>query len=207
MKITIICIVSIVVTSLFLMGCIASEPRFRSKVLKPSSGYQPTKDNRFSINNDSLETIEDDVKVDVSGLQSKIVNTPNISDSKDNFHDKLLTEVLSLIGRPYSYGGKKDSSLDCSMFSCQIFEKSYGIKLPRSTDEQFRIGKEILNNNLESGDLVFFNTTGKIPSHVGIYIGNNLFAHASRLKGVTISSMESTYYKRRYVGARRVRED
>jgi murein DD-endopeptidase / murein LD-carboxypeptidase len=60
---------------------------------------------------------------------------------------------------------------------------------------------------LRFGDLVFFNTTGYAPSHVGIYIEDDLFAHASVTQGVTISSMESTYYRKRFVGARRVVEE
>jgi cell wall-associated NlpC family hydrolase len=66
------------------------------------------------------------------------------------------------------------------------------------------MGVEVERDSLQFGDLVFFNTTGRAPSHVGIYIEDYLFAHASVSSGVTISSLESTYYKGRYVGARRI---
>jgi cell wall-associated NlpC family hydrolase len=71
---------------------------------------------------------------------------------------------------------------------------------------QYGVGSDVAKPDLQFGDLVFFNTTGRSPSHVGIYIEDDLFAHASVSYGVTISSLESTYYRKRYVGARRVVE-
>jgi cell wall-associated NlpC family hydrolase len=78
--------------------------------------------------------------------------------------------------------------------------------LPRSTTGQYHEGVRVKRHELRFGDLVFFNTTGRRPSHVGIYIEDDLFVHASVNFGVTISSMESTYYKDRFVGARRIIE-
>ena len=78
------------------------------------------------------------------------------------------------------------------------------MSLPRSARDQFRVGAVVDSDQLEFGDLVFFNTTGRSPSHVGIYLEDDLFAHASVTSGVTISSLESTYYKKRFLGARRL---
>ena len=66
------------------------------------------------------------------------------------------------------------------------------------------LGTPVASEELKFGDLLFFNTTGKNPSHVGIYIGDDMFAHASVSFGVTLSSMYSSYYKKRYTGARRI---
>ncbi|HXX63753.1 MAG TPA: NlpC/P60 family protein, partial [Bacteroidota bacterium] len=79
-------------------------------------------------------------------------------------------------------------------------------RLPRSTSDQFQEGAAVDRDGLRFGDLVFFNTTGDSPSHVGIYIEDDLFAHASVSVGVTLSSMESAYYRDRFIGARRVIE-
>jgi cell wall-associated NlpC family hydrolase len=85
-----------------------------------------------------------------------------------------------------------------------VYDSAVQRRLPRSTVEQFRIGTKVGRGDLQFGDLVFFNTTGRVPSHVGIYIEDDLFAHASVTRGVTLSSIESSYYRKRFVGARRI---
>jgi cell wall-associated NlpC family hydrolase len=87
-----------------------------------------------------------------------------------------------------------------------VYKNSIGKLLPRSSAEQFRIGIPVHSEDLKFGDLLFFDTTGEPASHVGVYLGDDLFAHASVSLGVTISSLESYYYKQRYNGARRVVE-
>jgi cell wall-associated NlpC family hydrolase len=85
-----------------------------------------------------------------------------------------------------------------------VYQHSIGKQLPRTSREQSRQGSVVELNDLKFGDLVFFNTTGEPASHVGIYIGDDLFAHASVSLGVTISSLQSSYYQKRYEGARRI---
>jgi len=80
------------------------------------------------------------------------------------------------------------------------------ILLPRSSYEQSKMGAAVELSELKFGDLIFFNTTGERASHVGIYLGDDLFAHASVLLGVTISSLQSSYYVKRYECARRIVE-
>lgn len=94
--------------------------------------------------------------------------------------------------------------MDCSGFTCAIFSQTYGVKLPRTTKGQFGIGTPAENETWKIGDLLFFNTTGEIPSHVGIYLGGEKFAHASTSRGVIISSLLDPYYMKRLVGVRRV---
>jgi hypothetical protein len=100
-------------------------------------------------------------------------------------------------------GNGKDG-IDCSGFTSSVYSSAVKMSLPRSARDQFRVGSEVGSDQLEFGDLVFFNTTGRSPSHVGIYLEDDLFAHASVTSGVTISSLESTYFKKRFLGARRV---
>jgi len=118
--------------------------------------------------------------------------------------DHVLLEIVSLLGVPYEYGGADRTGMDCSAFTETVFGAALQHPLSRSTADQYREGTEIERERLRFGDLVFFNTTGESPSHVGIYLEDDLFAHASVTYGVTISSMESSYYRDRFIGARRI---
>ena len=93
--------------------------------------------------------------------------------------------------------------IDCSGFVQRTFREQFGLELPRSTYEQQEMGKSISRNSLRTGDLVLFRA-GSTGRHVGIYIGNDQFVHASTSSGVTISSMNEPYWKKRYNEARRV---
>ena len=116
---------------------------------------------------------------------------------------KLEDTIAPLIGTKYKYGGTTTSGFDCSGFTRYVFLK-LGLELPRSSKEQFHVGVKVSKEELRPGDLVFFNTSGKGVSHVGIYVGNGKFAHASTSKGVVYTSMNDKYYSQRYLGARRV---
>lgn len=118
--------------------------------------------------------------------------------------DHVLLEIVSLIGVPYEYGGADATGMDCSAFTAAVYRAALHIPLPRSTADQYTEGADVVRDRLRFGDLVFFNTTGESPSHVGIYLEDDLFAHASVSYGVTISSLESGYYADRFVGARRI---
>lgn len=115
----------------------------------------------------------------------------------------LVNTAKNYIGTPYRWGGTTTSGIDCSAFTQVVFKKT-GKALPRTTGQQYQSGKAVSKSNLTTGDLVFFNTSGRGVSHVGIYIGASKFIHASTSKGVTISSLNDPYYwKSRYVGAKR----
>ena len=118
--------------------------------------------------------------------------------------DKVLLEIVSMLGVPYRLGGNTQSGIDCSGFTLRVYTRAVERQIPRVARDQYGVGSGVTKSDLQFGDLVFFNTTGRSPSHVGIYIEDDLFAHASVSYGVTISSLESTYYRKRYVGARRV---
>lgn len=115
----------------------------------------------------------------------------------------LLEYARSLRGKPYSYGAVGPNSYDCSGFTMKAF-KQIGISLPHSSAQQSTMGKSISKSDLLPGDLVFFNTSGSGVSHVGIYVGSGSFIHASTTQGVTITSLGSTYYAKRYLKARRI---
>jgi lipoprotein Spr len=85
-----------------------------------------------------------------------------------------------------------------------LMDSVYGVVLPRTARSQYEMGVKIKKEQLQQGDLVYFNTTGGI-SHVGVYLSNNKFVHAATSAGVMISDLDDMYYKKRFLGANRVR--
>ncbi len=190
-------------------GCGPSKPRFTDSESKTEAKGTERKGPRFSSREVEEETKENDKKVDPKEINSitsgsrdfKKENNPSI---KPLDKSKMMREISRYMGVPYVYGGMSAQGLDCSGYTSLVFKNALGKLLPRSAAEQAKIGTSIDFKGLKFGDLVFFNTTGEKYSHVGIYLGDDLFAHASVTLGVTISSLQSTYYEKRYVGARRV---
>ncbi|MBB1201606.1 bifunctional murein DD-endopeptidase/murein LD-carboxypeptidase [Enterobacteriaceae bacterium 89] len=116
---------------------------------------------------------------------------------------RLMEQYASWKGVRYRLGGDTKRGIDCSAFVQRTFREQFGMDLPRSTYEQQEMGKSITRKQLRTGDLVLFRA-GSTGRHVGIYIGNNQFVHASTSSGVTISSMDEPYWNKRYNEARRV---
>lgn len=144
-------------------------------------------------------------------------------DAAANYSDSRARQIVSLgldlFGHPYKYGGTKiGKGIDCSFFTQTIF-KELGISLPRTAREQIKSGKPVDKSEIQVGDLVFFlrgyrtsksgkRTYSKRINHVGIYIGNGEFIHATiNVKRVTISRLDETYFTTHFAGARRVLND
>ncbi|KAA9029456.1 C40 family peptidase [Niallia endozanthoxylica] len=116
--------------------------------------------------------------------------------------DRLITEAKKYIGVPYLWGGTTPASFDCSGFLNYVYNKQ-GISLPRTVESMWSAATSV--STPQKGDLVFFTTYKTGPSHTGIYMGDNLFIHAGSSTGVTISDMNSPYWKERYLGAKKVK--
>ena len=115
----------------------------------------------------------------------------------------LLAQYSNWKGTQYHWGGTTRDGVDCSSLMQQIFQDSLHKKLPRTTVQQIKNGERVSKENLKPGDLVFFKTEPD-TRHVGVYIGDHEFIHASKSQGVTISSLDDQYWINHYETARRL---
>ena len=102
----------------------------------------------------------------------------------------------------YRYGGTSKKGIDCSAFTGLLMSTVFAFKLPRTAREQYSIAEKVKKDDLMEGDLVFFNTTGGV-SHVGYYLGDGYFVHASSSKGVTINNLDQAYFSKKFIGGGR----
>lgn len=127
--------------------------------------------------------------------------------SKDQ-HLPLYTEASHWIGVPYKYGGNTIAGIDCSGLVCNIYRKVYGKKLERTVVKMYKENcRKVSKKSLRPGDLVFFNTDKKTKSvnHVGIFLKDNVFIHASIHDGVRLNTLDETYYRKRWVHGGKVK--
>lgn len=118
--------------------------------------------------------------------------------------DGLQRVVRTFLAIPYRFGAESRKSTDCSGFVQQVFSE-FDVKMPRTAREQYRVGTKVARQELQTGDLLFFRTYARYPSHVGIYLGNGKMIHASRHhRKVVISDIDHNYFRKRYLGAKRV---
>jgi len=117
---------------------------------------------------------------------------------------ELEQAAFGFLATPYRFGGNSRKGIDCSAFVQQVF-RELDIDLPRSAREQFHVGTKIDRDELQTGDLLFFRTYAKYPSHVGIYLGDGKMIHASsRSRRVVVTDIDYPYYRKRFIGAKRV---
>lgn len=117
-------------------------------------------------------------------------------------HDTLMKGYREWAGTPYRFGGESRDGIDCSALTQRIFKEQFHYVLPRTAKEQMKQGRRVSRASLKPGDLVFFKPSRRL-NHVGVYLGNGLFMHASSSQGVMISQLDNQYWARRYVQARR----
>ncbi|KAF0119607.1 MAG: endopeptidase LytE [bacterium] len=130
-----------------------------------------------------------------------------LESEQHSLEEKVTLIAKKLLNIPYRFGGNSLHGIDCSAFVKKVYSL-IDINLPRSAREQFLEGNSVDKEELSVGDLVFFRTYASFPSHVGIYLGNNLFIHASSIdKKVTIDSLETPYYMKRFIGGKKIIEE
>jgi cell wall-associated NlpC family hydrolase len=118
--------------------------------------------------------------------------------------DKITNEINKYIGVPYLWGGENPNAFDCSGLIQWTLKKSIGISIPRTTNKQFLLWKNLIDNKIENakqGDLLYFKTFGSNPvSHVGVFIGNNTFIHSPKKNDFVKKAIISGYWKDKFVG-------
>ena len=140
----------------------------------------------------------------MTGCASSYQEVPDLSESYGIDVEQMLREEVKLwTDTPHRMGGTSSSGADCSGFVMTVYDKLFGITLPRDTENQAAVGIFMDKNNLKPGDLVFFRPP-KIRRHVGIYLSNGEFAHTSRRKGVIISKIDDPYWNKSYWTSRRI---
>ncbi len=140
----------------------------------------------------------------VAKSKKKLDSFNALSNQNDRFdlNLELFDFYSEWEGVEYQLGGDSKNGIDCSGFIQKAFKEKFDLTMPRTTTLQSEVGKEIDKNELKSGDLVFFKT-GEI-NHVGIYLEDGMFIHASTKIGVTISELDNSYFSKSYWKAQRV---
>ena len=149
------------------------------------------------------KTNRNDEDENLSALQVKyavLLNTP----AEGVRNTKMFEFIDEWYGAPYRLGGTTKKGIDCSAFTQFLFAGVYGLSIPRTAREQYSLTNRISRTELREGDLIFFNTRGGV-SHVGVYLQNNKFVHASTSGGVMISDIFDEYWTRKFIGVGRLK--
>lgn len=129
--------------------------------------------------------------------------SPETSHSFINIQKELYRAHDEWKGTPYVLGGSSSNGVDCSSFIQIVFDRHFGVSIPRNTREQIRVGDGIRRSSVRPGDLIFFRTTRR-DLHVGIAVNEDEFLHASTSSGVMISNIGERYWATRFLGVRRI---
>lgn len=175
------------------------------------SGYDVTVDGAFGPATEAaLRKYQEDNGLEVDGLAGPMVyenligrEFPEISRGFMGYGRRVIGTALQYMGVPYVYGGSSPSGFDCSGFVQFVYAQA-GISLPRTADIQYEVGTPVDKSELQAGDLVFFAGDYVNVSHVGIYLQDGEFVHASTTQGIAIDSLYRDYRVEHYVGARRI---
>lgn len=178
--------------------------------IKPGQKLLLAKKTDQEENNDTVRPVKVsyDKRINPVIASTRLLEVKELSASEDlsqlSVRERIMLFAKKMLHLPYKFGGTGSIGLDCSAYVQKVYSLA-GFTIPRSAREQFQVGDLVDKKELSIGDLVFFRTYASFPSHVGIYLGNNLFIHASSLsKKITIDSLEAPYYFRRFIGAKRI---
>lgn len=138
-----------------------------------------------------------------ASLQKTIIQNERLEINKNKNSKDFAKFYKEWKGVRYKFGGNSKNGIDCSAFIQQAYKKTHNIQIPRTTLLQSKRGKRIKKSQLKLGDLVFFKT-GRNSRHVGIYMEDGKFMHASTKKGVTISKLDNVYFNKHYWKSTRI---
>lgn len=157
-------------------------------------------------NNTAFKPVTAAKNIDIENVQQVQIKYSTVLDVpvEDITNIALYKDIDYWWGTRYCMGGSTETCIDCSAFTEKIIQDIYSVQLPRTAEEQFNAATKIDPSELKEGDLVFFQTTGRSISHVGIYLANNKFVHASVSNGVMISDLNDAYWKPKFRAAGRI---
>lgn len=169
-------------------------------LLNQNKIYESTSSTNNKLDSNSQTT-------EINNQNSNVNSSTSVSNSTTSTNsnmDKAIELLKQQLGKPYVWGDEGPDSFDCSGLVQYIYKNALGINLPRVSYDQSKVGQAVSREDLQPGDLVFFDTMdkGKV-SHVGMYIGNNEFIHAANSKKGVIKSTLTGYYDKKFINARR----
>lgn len=155
----------------------------------------------------SCHSSKDTAKTDTANEASKTVMSKYatlIGVPEKELNKKLINFVDSWYGAPYKWGGAEKTGVDCSHLVCRVYKDVYNKKVAGTAVDLQKMSDNVKESKLREGDLVFFKIESEKISHVGLYIANNRFVHASVKKGVMINSLDDKYYKKYFYSGGRI---
>jgi len=187
---------------LILAGC-----QNKQEVYVENTMFEKNKAAISTIKNTTQETITENKKLLNSNeplISQELILEANVQeeDTSIAMNDALMEFYNEWKHVKYKLGGNSKRGIDCSAFTQRIFKEKFDVKIPRTTRTQVKVGKRVKKTELEMGDLVFFKT-GKTDRHVGIYMGDGTFMHAS-IKGIKFTKLNKPFYKKTYWTSRRI---
>lgn len=174
------------------------------EVIGEEDGWYVTADG--FVSSDYVEVVSKEEAMELKEAAAKAKQAAEVSTSATNssLQAQVVAYAKSFLGSRYVYGGTTPAGFDCSGFVGYVY-KNFGITLNRTSRDMYSNGVAVAKTDLQPGDILFFSSSGSTINHVGMYIGNRQFIHASTpATGVLIDSIDASYYSRTYVGARRV---
>lgn len=159
----------------------------------------------------ATNTLKEKVKIDKVNLESISSSlsrfVPSYNEKSSMERDEVMYKVIEYLNTPYLWGGTSKRGIDCSAFCQTVMYQALAISIPRTSLEQSKVGVDVAPEDLKFGDLVFFDTMNKgRVSHVGIYLEDGYFIHSGSKTGVIVASLNSDFYARTYLKAKRVIE-
>lgn len=173
------------------------EIKSRTSTLEDQPPFNTAKTASTLADNEAVSGIES-----FTGLQFKYAQLLNI-DVELITNKTLFTEIEKWWGTRYRYGGATEQGIDCSAYTSTLIHQVYDLVIARTSRDQYDECIKLDKEDIQQGDLVFFKTRRGV-SHVGLYLGNGYFTHASTSIGVTISNLSETYWSHKYIGCGRI---
>lgn len=188
---------------------VKKETKFLDPVDMPAESSKSVKEKESSVSKKETSTTRnsshrESSAENLSALQIKY-GVLLCAQAEEVKNTKMFEFIDDWYGTPYRLGGTTKKGVDCSAFTQFLFAGVYGLSIPRTAREQYSLTNRISRTELKEGDLIFFNTRGGV-SHVGVYLQNNKFVHASTSGGVMISDVYDEYWAKKFVGVGRLKE-